>query len=408
MHQFQTSRSRTSTAGRGRSTTYKDKKAIVVVFVGTECPLANLYVPTLIELHKEYADQGRAVPGHQLQQPGHVRPIVSAHAQERDVPFPVLKDFDQKVADAFGAKRTPEVFLLDADRVIRYHGRIDDQYGIGYRREKPTRRDLKSALDELLAGKPITTPKTEAQWLPHQPRRIATRRQVSHLRQARLARSCRSAARSATGRARVGPFSLLTYEDAKRLGRNDPRGRSSNSGCRPGTPTRGTASSSTTAGCRDEERDTLLAWIDQGCPPRATTRTCRRPRSSPRAGRSASRTRSSRWPKEFKVPATGVLSYQHFTVDPGFKEDVWVQAAECRPGNRAVVHHILVYVQAPGTAAVRADGTAATLVGWAPGRHAGDLPDPARPSASPPARSWSSRSTTRPTAPSRPTARRSA
>ncbi len=72
--------------------------------------------------------------------------------------------------------------------------------------------------------------------------------------------------------------------------------------------------------------------------------------------------------KEFKVPATGVLDYQRFVVDPGFKEDVWVQAAECRPGNRKVVHHILVYILAPGRRdPYDPDGTAATLVGWAPG-----------------------------------------
>ena len=72
--------------------------------------------------------------------------------------------------------------------------------------------------------------------------------------------------------------------------------------------------------------------------------------------------------KEFKVPATGVLDYQRFVVDPGFKEDVWVQAAECRPGNRKVVHHILVYILAPGRREpYDPDGTAATLVGWAPG-----------------------------------------
>ena len=72
--------------------------------------------------------------------------------------------------------------------------------------------------------------------------------------------------------------------------------------------------------------------------------------------------------KEFKVPATGVLDYQRFVVDPGFKEDVWVHAAECRPGNRKVVHHILVYILAPGRRdPYEPDGTAATLVGWAPG-----------------------------------------
>ena len=63
--------------------------------------------------------------------------------------------------------------------------------------------------------------------------------------------------------------------------------------------------------------------------------------------------------KEFKVPATGVLDYQRFVVDPGFKEDVWVQAAECRPGNRKVVHHIIVYILPPGQRdPYDADGTA--------------------------------------------------
>jgi hypothetical protein len=74
-----------------------------------------------------------------------------------------------------------------------------------------------------------------------------------------------------------------------------------------------------------------------------------------------------RMDEEFKVPASGVLDYQRFTVDPGFKEDVWVQAAECRPGNRAVVHHILVYVQTPGSLLYDAEGKASTLAGWAPG-----------------------------------------
>jgi hypothetical protein len=69
----------------------------------------------------------------------------------------------------------------------------------------------------------------------------------------------------------------------------------------------------------------------------------------------------------FKVPATGVLDYQNFVVDPGLKEDTWVQMAEARPGNRAVVHHILVYLQAAGTPRFAADGTASMLVGWAPG-----------------------------------------
>ena len=60
-----------------------------------------------------------------------------------------------------GAVRTPEVFVLDAGRVVRYWGRIDDQYGVGYIRDEARREDLKTALDELLAGKEVSVPVTE-------------------------------------------------------------------------------------------------------------------------------------------------------------------------------------------------------------------------------------------------------
>ncbi len=50
-------------------------------------------------------------------------------------------------------------------------------------------------------------------------------------------------------------------------------------------------------------------------------------------------------PKEFVIPASGVVQYQYFTIDPGFTEDTWIQAAEVRPTQRAQVHHILVFAQ---------------------------------------------------------------
>ena len=88
-------------------------------------------------------------------------------AQERSVPFPVLKDFDQQVADAFGAKRTPEVVPArrqPGDPLPRPHRRP-------VRRRLPPRQadaaaTSRQALDELLAGKPITTPRTEVIGLP--------------------------------------------------------------------------------------------------------------------------------------------------------------------------------------------------------------------------------------------------
>ena len=56
-----------------------------------------------------------------------------------------------------------------------------------------------------------------------------------------------------------------------------------------------------------------------------------------------------RIPRPFDVPAKGVVEYQHFTIDPGFTEDKWVKAAELRPGNRAVTHHLIAFFHPPGS-----------------------------------------------------------
>ncbi len=144
---------------------FKDKKAFAIIFIDTECPVAALYIPTLVELHRNYA--GKGVQFLAIDSSGQDAFVnVSAYAQERNIPFPVLKDFDQQVADDFGASRTPEVFVLDAGRVIRYRGRIDDQYGVGVSRDKPASRDLARALDELLTCQPITTSRTEPAGCP--------------------------------------------------------------------------------------------------------------------------------------------------------------------------------------------------------------------------------------------------
>src|SRR5262245_20444559 len=138
----------------------KDKKAVVVLFLGTECPINNAFMPRLTELHEKYSDksvQFLALNPNRQDTPDKI----VGHVREHKIPFPVLRDTNSLIADAFGARRTPEAFILDAGRVIRYHGRIDDQFGLGFTRPVPTRHDLAVALDEVLAGKKVsqaTTP----------------------------------------------------------------------------------------------------------------------------------------------------------------------------------------------------------------------------------------------------------
>src|SRR5262245_16469563 len=163
----------------------------------------------------------------------------------------------------------------------------------------------------------------------------------------------------------IGPFSLLTYDDAKRRTARirevlveermppwhaDPRfGKFVNDRRLP-----------------REEIDTLIAWIDSGAP-KGDEKDMPKPIEFVEGWKIGKPEHVYTMKEEFAVPASGVLDYKRFTVDPGLKEDVWVQAAECRPGNREVVHHILVYIQRPGQPLYDRDGTAHTLAGWAPG-----------------------------------------
>lgn len=342
---------------------FTDKKAFVVVFVGTECPLANLYMPTLIGLHKEYAAKGVQFLAINAN-PQDCFVSVSAHAQERDVPFAVLKDFDQRVADLFGAKRTPEAFLLDAKHMIRYHGRIDDPYGVGYQREKPTRRDLKTALDELLADKPITTPTTEVSGClsgrvkkPRVPGEVTYAKQVSRILQKR----CQECHRPGE----MGPFSLLTYDDAKGWA-DTIHEVVQEERMPPWHPDPRFGHFANDRRLSREEANTLLAWTEQGCP-KGDAKDLPPPVQFVAGWKIGKPDAVFSMNEEFKVSATGVLPYKTFVVDPGFKEDRWIEAAEARPGNRAVTHQILVYILERGKQIYDQDGTAATLAGWAPG-----------------------------------------
>ena len=119
---------------------FSDREIIVVLFLGTECPLAKLYGPRIAELSKSLAAKGVAFVGVDANRQDSLQEV-GAYAQRNKFEFPILLDAGNAIADRFGALRTPEVFVLDRDRVIRYAGRIDDQYGfddgVGFQRPAP-------------------------------------------------------------------------------------------------------------------------------------------------------------------------------------------------------------------------------------------------------------------------------
>jgi peroxiredoxin len=139
-----------------------DQCALVLVFVTTDCPIANSYQPLLAKLHHEFNDKGFQfilVQEGPSQSPAKLR----QHAKEYGVVFPVVMDGDHAIARKFDAKKTPEAVVIGRNGRVVYQGRIDDLHqGFGKKRAAATREDLRIALNELDAGKSISFPKTEA------------------------------------------------------------------------------------------------------------------------------------------------------------------------------------------------------------------------------------------------------
>ena len=116
------------------------KKAIVLVFLGTDCPVGNLYVPRLNELNNEFRSRASCSSA---STPMPTRPSRTSPSTCRDagIEFPVLKDPGNLVADAALVERTCELIVLDGFARIRYRGAIDDQYVQGKGKDSP-RPDL--------------------------------------------------------------------------------------------------------------------------------------------------------------------------------------------------------------------------------------------------------------------------
>ena len=131
------------------------KKAIVLVFLGTDCPVGNLYVPRLIELNKTYRGKGVVFLG--INSNAHeTKQDVAKLVRETGIDFPVLKDLQNKVSDSLLVERTCEALVLDGFARIRYRGAIDDQYGQGGKvKGSPQKTYLHDALEAVLTGKTL-------------------------------------------------------------------------------------------------------------------------------------------------------------------------------------------------------------------------------------------------------------
>ncbi|QDU30207.1 thiol-disulfide oxidoreductase [Anatilimnocola aggregata] len=320
----------------------KDQKVIVLAFLGCECPLAGQYAQTLQKLATKHAADGVTVWGIFSNQQDSLAEVAQ-FAKTLRIEFPLLKDPGNVIADQFQATRTPEIVVLDGKHVVRYHGRIDDQFTYGKQRPKAEHDYLGDAITAILAG---------------QEPKIKTADPVGCLIGRKL-KADESAPVTYTGHVakilnkncvhchrpgEIGPFSMTSYEET--VGWAEMIAEVVEDGRMPpwhANPAHGKFRNDTRLSAEDKQ--TIEDWVSYGAPQGD-------PKLLPAAPKFV-----EGWQigepdlvihmadKPFNVPATGEVRYQYFVVDPGFTEDKWVKAAECRPGNRAVVHHIILGLQ---------------------------------------------------------------
>lgn len=132
----------------------KGTNGAVIVFLSAQCPVVKAYNGRINEIAAAYAAKGINFIGINSNSTEDL-PWVKSHAEE-NYKFPMLIDKANKLADKLGANATPEVFYINKDNVLLYHGAIDnDRSG-----KTITEPYLKAAFDASLSGKPVEKNKT--------------------------------------------------------------------------------------------------------------------------------------------------------------------------------------------------------------------------------------------------------
>jgi peroxiredoxin len=142
---------------------FASKPVLVVFFTCNHCPYVQAWESRFIEVQRDYAAKGVQLVGinsnDEAEYPEDDFAHMKARAKEKGYNFPYLRDESQEVAEAYGPVSTPDFFVLDKDRIVRYRGRLDDNH------KDPRavkQRYLRDALDDVIAGEaprvPVTPP----------------------------------------------------------------------------------------------------------------------------------------------------------------------------------------------------------------------------------------------------------
>jgi peroxiredoxin len=322
---------------------FNESKSLVFVFLSTNCPVSNAYIPTLNELSQKYKKSEVQFIGVYANS-GDNKELINNHVRDFKISFPVVYDAEQITLRLFGTRRSSEAFVLDQRRNIQYQGRIDDQISNTARKEKPTINDLANSIDQVLNLKKVTVAFTEPPGclITHLSKSVSSKITYESHIAGLLFKHCADCHHPGT----AAPFSLLSYEDAKNNGAMIKEVTSLHTMPPWHADTR-FGHFANERKLSSEEVAQIASWVDAGMPAGDLAKAPKPPAFS-EGWRLGKPDIVFQIPEEVTVQAKGTVGYKYFSVKTNFKEDMWLKAAEPRPGNRSVVHHIIVFYREPG------------------------------------------------------------
>ena len=324
-----------------------DGRAVCFAFLHPACPLAQEYAPVLSALAADFGSAGIRFVGVicECNDPGDVE----VYRKEFGITFPIHLDTDFTLAEALDATITPEVVLVDRDRITRYSGRIDDRYKIrGVMTPGDARPELANAIQDLVAGREIKNPRTQAVGCPlDRPERPASIASASAKHIPTFFRDVlpflHTQCQKCHSPGQAGPFNLLSYDDAYEWvsialeeieARRMPPGQIESdfefTGPKPPT---------------SAEIDMLREWIADGKPAGNAADT---PELAPLPDYSAFQEDLGppdiviEQPEPTQLGSHGNDVYRNIVFPLNRDEDLRLRAIQFLPRNRKIVHHALV------------------------------------------------------------------
>ncbi|MDE2125374.1 MAG: redoxin domain-containing protein [Armatimonadetes bacterium] len=332
--------------------------ATVFFFISTQCPISNLYIPRIRQLSSTWRRRGvqSFVVDSNIDDSA---AALGKYARQRQIAAPVVKDRGTRLADMLHASATPEAVVVDSAGAIRYIGRIDDNTDPA----QVSQRWLSDAVGDLLSGTAVRVTRTLALGCAifHPAAASAAERaalarggaiptysgQVAQILDDKCA-LCHRPGESA-------PFSLTDYVEA-RTWAQQIKSYTQQDVMPPWKPTPGWGVFRDARGLTDRQKAILARWADSGAPLGSASAVPPLPHyPSPTAWTLGVPSVVLKPSAPYHLAADGKDVYRNFVLPMQFPHDVYLSGVAFQPQNRAVVHHILLYVD-PSGAAVQLDG----------------------------------------------------